>query len=59
MPFQEERLRDEARGRAVVVVGIDDVVRVELELAVVEVEDRRVRELAIGLKVIVSTHLTH
>jgi len=33
------------------------MIRVELELAVVEVEDRRVQELTIGLRIIVSTHL--
>jgi len=40
----EERLRSEARGRAIVVVGIGDVVRVELDLVVVEVEVRSVVE---------------
>ncbi len=43
----EERLRKERRSGAVVVVRIVDPVRVELELAVVEVEDRRVRKLAL------------
>lgn len=44
MPFAfgEERLRSEARGRAIVVVGIVDIVRVELDLVIVEVEVRSV-----------------
>ncbi len=37
-----EKLRRESRRRAIVLVGIVAPVGVELELAVVEVEDRRV-----------------
>ena len=46
-----ERLRDEARRGTVVVVRIVGPVSVELDLAVVEVEDRRVREadIVIGI----------
>ena len=53
MPFAfgEERLRREARGRAIVVVDIADIVRVELDLAVVEVEVRSVREVAITVRI--------
>ncbi|MGD0328490.1 MAG: hypothetical protein ABSB00_02120 [Minisyncoccia bacterium] len=43
----EKRLRKERRCRTIVVVRIVDPVRVELEPAVVEVEDRRVRELGL------------
>jgi len=39
----EERFRDEPRGRAIVLVGV------ELDLAVVEVEDRRVVEATIDI----------
>jgi len=39
------------------VIGITDPVRIELELTVIEVEDRRVQELTIGLRIIVSAHL--
>jgi len=46
--LEEERLRDEARRRAVVVVGVRDIVRVELDL-VVEVEVRSVAELTIAV----------
>lgn len=46
----EERLREESRGRAIVGVGIADPVGVELDLAVVEVEVRRVVEVAIGIR---------
>ena len=49
----EERLRKERRRRAIVIVRIVDLVRVELELVVVEVEDRRVRKLAL-----VTRHLS-
>ena len=45
--LDEERLREETGSRAVVVVRIVDLVRVELELVVVEVEDRGVRELVL------------
>ncbi len=48
MPFVigEERLRGEERRGAIVVVGIVDILRVELDLAVVEVEVRSVVKLA-------------
>ena len=45
-----EIFRDEPRGRAIVLVGVVNPVGVELDLAVVEVEDRRVREHAIGVR---------
>jgi len=52
MPFVifEEWLRGERGRRAIVVVSIAHPVRVELELAVVEVEVRRVLELAISIR---------
>ena len=50
-PSDEERLREEAGRRTVVVVGIVDPVRVEFELAVVEVEVQRVVELIIGVRI--------
>ena len=55
----EKRLRNGTGGRAIVVVGIVEPVGVELELAVVEVEDRRVLELAISIRIIVFTHPCH
>jgi hypothetical protein len=45
----EERLRSEARRGAIVVVGIVDIVRVELDLVVVEVEVRSLTELVIAI----------
>ena len=62
-PFNEkERLRrgrKERRGRAIVVVGIVDIVRVELELVVVEVEVRGVIEAIIVVRRIVFAHPCH
>ena len=51
MPFayREERLRETERGRAIVVVGIGHVLRVELDLIVVEVEVRGVIEHVIAV----------
>ena len=51
MPFAfgEERLRDEERRRAIVVIGIGHMLRVELELVVVEVEVRSVVEDVIAI----------
>ena len=46
--LEEERLRDEPRRGTVVVVGVRDIVRVELGL-VVEVEVRSVIELTIAV----------
>lgn len=56
-----ERLREEGRSGAIVLVGVDVPVGVELDLAVVEVEveDRRVREVAIGVRIIAPIHLWH
>ena len=54
-----ERLREEGRRGAMVLVGIVVPVGVELDLAVVEVEDRRVREVAIGVRIIAPIHLCH
>ena len=48
----EERFRNGCRRRAIVVVRIVNVVRVELHLVVVEVEVRRVVELAIAIVVL-------
>ena len=45
-----ERLRKETRGRPVVVVRVVGPVVVELDLAIVELEDRGVREVAIGIR---------
>lgn len=50
----EGLLRDEPRGRAIVPVGIEDPVRAELDLAVVE-EDRRVDEATIGIRRVLVT----
>ena len=53
MPFAvEERLREEAGRRPIVVVEVRDIVRVELDLAVVEVEVRRVVERTIGVQIL-------
>lgn len=54
-----ERLREKRRSGAIVGVGVVAPVGVELDLAVVEVEDRRVREVAIGIRIIVSVHPGH
>jgi len=54
--FYEERLRDEAGGRTIVPVRIVDIVRVELDLAIVEVEVRGLVEIAIGIRIIVFAH---
>lgn len=43
----EERLRNEPRGRTILLVSIVRPVGVELEIAVVPVEDRSVDELVI------------
>lgn len=55
-PFlsNEKKLREERRHRAIVVVGIVDEVRVELDLVIVEVEDRRVVEPTIGIRIIIT-----
>lgn len=54
-----ERLREEGRSGTVVLVGVVEPVGVELDLAVVEVEDRRVREVAIGVRNIVPVRPCH
>lgn len=53
--YREERLREETGRGTVVVVRIVDLVRVELELVVVEVEDRGVRELALVARNLLSS----
>lgn len=53
--YREERLREETRRGAVVVVRIVDLVRVELELVVVEVEDRGMRELVLVTRNLLSS----
>ena len=45
-----EIFRDEPRSRTIVLVGVVNPVGIELDLAVVEVEDRRVGELAVGVR---------
>lgn len=50
--FFGKRFRDRSRSGAIVVVCISNVVRVELHLAIVEVEVRSVVELAIGIIVL-------
>jgi len=45
----EERLRSEARRGTIVVVGVRNIVRVELDLVVVEVEVRSLAELTIAI----------
>ena len=42
-----------------VLVGVVHPVRVELDLAVVEVEDRCVREFAISVRIIALVHPRH
>lgn len=61
MPFLllGERLREERRSGAVVAIGVVAPVGVELDPVVVEVEDRGVREVAIGIRIIVSVHPSH
>lgn len=51
-----ERLRKEGRSGTVVVVRVVGPVGVELELAVVELEVRSVREVAIGIRSIASAY---
>ncbi len=55
----KEELRNETGGRPVVVVRIRHVVRVELDLVVVEVEVRGLVEADIGIRIFVSTHPCH
>ena len=52
-------LRNEARRRPVVVVGVADPVRVELDIAVVEVEVRRVVEANIRLRIFAFARPRH
>jgi hypothetical protein len=54
-----ERLREESRHRTKVVVRVPNIVRVELELAAVEVEVRSVVEDAIGIQRIIFARLSH
>lgn len=55
----EEGLRKEGGRRAVVLIRVRDVIRVEPHLAVVEVEVRGVRELAVSVWNIAPAHLGH
>ena len=57
--WNEKRLREERGGGTIVVVGIVEPVRVELHLAVVEVEDRRLVELAVRIRIIALARLGH
>ncbi len=52
-----ERLRKEAGRRAIVGIGIAHPVRVELDLAIVEVEVGRVREVGVGMRIFAYIHL--
>jgi len=54
-----ERLREKARRRAIVVVGIVEPVRVELDLALVEVEVGRAGEIAISFRLIAPARPCH
>ena len=55
----EKKLREKNGRRAIVVVGIVNEVRVELELAIVEVEVRRVVELTISVRYIAFVRQYH
>lgn len=57
--FLEERLRKEQRDRTIVVVRVVHPVRVELDLAIVEVQVRGVVEPAIGIRIIAPVRLRH
>ena len=57
--FLERLRRKEAGGGAIVLVGVVDPVRVELDLVVVGVEDRRPFGLVIGIRNIVFAHPYH
>jgi hypothetical protein len=48
----EEGLRKEEGSGAIVLVDVVDIVRVELELVVVDVQDRRLHKLAIRIRII-------
>ena len=54
-----KRLRKQARRGAIVVVGVVNVVGVELHLVVVEVEDRRLHELAVRIRTIAFARSHH
>jgi len=54
-----ERLREKPGRRAIVVVRIVEPVRVELDLAIVELEVGRVREIAISIRLITPTRPYH
>ncbi len=54
-----ERLRNDTGGRTVVLVRIVNRVRVELDLAVVEVEVRTVVEADTGIRIIAFAHPCH
>lgn len=57
--FLEERLRKNGRGRTIVVVRVAHPVRVELDLAIVEVEVRGVVEPVIVVRIIAFAHPYH
>jgi len=52
--FIKKRLRKKGRRGPVVVIGIVNPVSVELDLAVIEVEVRGVREVVIGVRIITT-----
>ena len=61
IPFflNKERLREEGRSTAIVLISVVEPIGIELDLAIVEVEDRRVRKGAIGLRIIIPIYQCH
>lgn len=57
--FVRKTLQEEPRGRAIVLIGIADLVRVELDLVVVEVEVRSLVEHAIALGILLLSIFLH
>jgi hypothetical protein len=48
----KERLREDSRDGTIVVIRIVNIVRVKLDLAIIEVEVRRLVEVAIGIRLL-------
>ena len=57
--LDKEKLREKRGRRAILIVRIVDRIRVELDLVVVEVQDRRVVEAIVRIRIFVFTHLGH
>ncbi len=57
--FCEEELRNEAGGGTIVVISIRHIVRIELKLVIIEVQDRSLREHTIAIRKSTSIHLHH